>query len=219
MSIDCETANNVIILVNSASTKDEKYRIDLFNKYVDNTYASDWVKNQDVKLLTLDGTYGGRSGKEFNFLSTDLTAQDDWHIGKKYDMQSFLRYPIVISECGFGNRALLHIAKEDEVHNGYLVVSKRMLREKSKNLKRAKTEELEKIANKMVKKFISSFNAMSRGEVYYFMFTRPLNDSCETHIVGDFYGNLISIEEVMRNIHFNDKEFDALMERVLTFEE
>lgn len=217
MSIDCETANNVIALVNSASTKDEKYRIDLFNKYVDKTYVSDWVKNQDVKLLTLDGTYGGRSGKEFYFLSTDLTAQDDWHIGKKYDMQSFLRYPIVITECGFGIREI-HIAKEDEVHNSYLVVSKRMLREKSKNLKRAKTEELEKIANKMVEKFISSFNAMSRSEVYYFIFTRPLNDSCETHIVGDFYGSLISAEEVIRNIPFNDKEFDALIEEVLTFD-
>lgn len=218
MTFDYETGNGVIGLINSASTDDNKYRIDLFIKGSDKAYLSDWVKKQDVKLLTLDGSYGGCNGKKFDFLSTDLTAQDDWHIGKKYDMQSFLRYPIVIYEYSFGVHEV-HLVKENEVHNAYLIVSKRMLREKSKNLKRAKTEELESISNKMVEKFINSFNAIGCGGVYYFMFTRPLNDSCETHIVGDFYGSLISVEEVMRNIPFNDKEFDALIERVLTFEE
>ena len=217
ISIDCETTNKVFTLINSASTEDNKYSIDLYLKGSDKTYLSDWVKNQEVKLLTLDGTYGGRNGKEFEFLSTDLTAQDDWHIGKKYDAQSWFRFPIVISEYSFGVREV-HIANENEIHNAYLVVSKRMMREKSKNLKRAKTEELEVIANNMVDKFINSFNAIGRGEVYYFLFTRPLNDGCETYNVGDFYGNLISVEEVMCNIPFNEKEFNILIDRVLTFE-
>lgn len=218
ITADCETGNNVIMLVNSASTEDKKYRIDLFIRGVDKNYLSDWVNNQEVKLLTLDGSYGGCSGKKFDFLSTDLTAQDDWHIGKKYDAQGWFRFPIVISDYSFGVREV-HIAKEDEVHNAYLVVSKRMLRDKSKNLKRAKTEELENIANKMVEKFIYSFNAIGRGEVYFFQFTRPLNDSCESSVVGDFYGNTLFTEEVMCNIPFNDTEFDKLFEEVNLFEE
>ena len=218
MSIDCETVNTVITLVNSASTEDEKFRVDMFNRFVGSDYLADWVNKQEVKLLTLDGSYGGRSGKEFEFLTTDIDAQDDWHIGKKYDMQGWFRYPVVVhkDEMGFIG---IREAEVNEVHNAYLVVSKKDIRCKSKNLKRAKTEELESISNKMVEKFINSFNAIGCGLVYYFMFTRPLNDSCETHIVGDFYGNLISVEEVMCNIPFNDKEFDVLMERVLTFEE
>lgn len=218
ITTDCETENNVIMLVNSASTEDKKYHIDLFLKGVDKNYLSDWVKNQEVKLLTLDGSYGGCSGKKFDFLSTDLTAQDDWHIGRKFDAQGWFRFPIVISDYSFGVREV-HIAKENEVHNAYLVVSKRMLREKSKNLMRAKTKELEEIANKMVDKFINSFNAIGRGDVYYFMFSKEIDGKdCETHTVGDFYGNPISDEEVMCNIPFNDKEFDTLIERVLTFE-
>ena len=69
----------------------------------------------------------------------------------------------------------------------------------------------------MVEKFVKSFNAICCGKVYYFMFTRPLNDSFETYIVGDVYGDLISADEVMCNVPFNDKEFDILIDRVLTF--
>lgn len=219
MTFDCETANGVIWPINSASTDDNKYRIDLFIKGSDKAYLSDWVKNQDVKLLTLDGTYGGRNGKDFDYLSTDIKAQNDWNICKKYYARGWFRFPIVISNYSFGVNEV-HLVKENEVHNAYLVVSKRMLREKSKNLKRAKTEELEDIANKMVKKFINSFNAIGRGDVYYFMFSKEIDGKyCETHAVGDFYGNLISDKEVMCNIPFNDKEFDTLIEMVLTFEE
>ena len=217
ITLDCKTENSITQLLNTATTKDKKYRIDLFIKRTDKNYLSEWVKTQDVKLLTLDGTYGGRSGKEFDFLSTDLTAQDDWHIGKKYDAQSAFRIPIVISDYSFGV-FVIHIAKEDEIHNGYLIISKKMLREKSKNLKRAKTEYLKNIANKMVEKFIYSFNAIGCGEVYFFQFTRQLNNSCESSIVGDFYGHSLMTDEVMCNIPFNDTEFNKLFEKVTTFE-
>lgn len=216
MTIDFETENTVISLVNSATTDDEKFRVDMLNQFVGNDYLVDWVSKQEVKLLILDGSYGGRSGKEFEFLTTDIDAQDDWHIGKHYDMQGWFRYPVVVHKDEIG---LISVREADdkEVHNAYLVVSKKDIRCKSKNLKRAKTKELEIISDKMVEKFVKSFNAICCGKVYYFMFTRPLNDSFETYIVGDVYGDLISAEEVMCNVPFNDKEFDILIDRVLTF--
>lgn len=220
MVVDIETANVVTALMNSVSTEDNKYRIGLFLKGSDKEYLSDWVKNQGVKLLTLDGSYGGRSGKEFDYLSTDLEAQDKWHIGKKYDAQANFLYPIVITNYSFGVNEI-HIVKENEVHNAYLVISKRMLREKSKNLKRAKTEELEKIANKMVDKYISSFNAIGRGCVFYLHFFKG-NEAC---VVGDIYEDLLGcgynediFNEIMSNLPYTDKEFDKLIKEILTFD-
>lgn len=221
VSIDCETANEVITLVNSASTEDKKFRIDMYNRFADKHYLANWVNNQEVKLLILDGSYGGRNGMDFYYLSTDLKAQDDWHIGKKYDMQGWFRYPVVVYKDNLNIVGVRNVG-DNEVHNAYLVVSKKEIRCKSKNLKRAKTEELETISNKMVEKFMSSFNSIGRGEVFYFEFSRPL----ETYTVADIYGNLIEqgynqyiVEEVMCNIPFNDEEFDTLFEKVLTFQE
>lgn len=220
MVVDIETTNVVTALVNSVSTEDNKFRVELYNKVYNNLDFSEWTDSQDVKLLTLDGSFGGRSGSEFDFLSTDLEAQDDWHIGKKYDMQGWFRYPVIIEHLGMGVRRI-YIAKDDGEHNAYLVISKRMLREKSKNLKRAKTEELEKIANKMVDKYISSFNAIGRGNVFYLHFFKG-DEAC---VVGDIYEDLLGrgynediFNEIMSNLPYTDKEFDKLIKEILTFD-
>lgn len=212
---------SVYNLVKESVSEDGKYAVGVYKNDVSNgEYLKEWVGEQDVKLLTLDGSFGGTNGKKYDYLSTDLSAQDDWHIGKKYDMQGWFRYPMVIEE---NNDSKLNVryAEADEEHNAYLVVSKREMREKSKNLKRAKTEELETISNAMVEKFIETFNSIANGDVYSIYFCRDE----EVYSLSAVYGSIITTEynddnanEILSNIPFNDVEFNGLLKNALLAE-
>lgn len=208
-------------LVKKAVSEDGKYSVEVYkNGISSNEYLKKWVSEQEAKLLTLDGTFGGVNGKKYDYLSTDLSAQDNWHIGKKYDMQRWFRYPMVIDENNDG-KINVHYAEVDGEHNSYLVVSKHEMRERSKNLKRAKTEELKTISNSIVEKFIETFNLIANENVYTIYFYRDE----EVYRLSAVYGSIINMEynndnanEILSNIPFNDVEFNGLLKDVLLTE-
>lgn len=208
-------------LVKKAVSEDGKYSVEVYkNDVSSNEYLKKWVSEQEAKLLTLDGTFGGTNGKKYDYLSTDLSAQDNWHIGKKYDMQGWFRYPMVIDENNNG-KINVHYAEVDGEHNSYLVVSKREMRERSKNLKRVKTKELETISNSIVEKFIETFNSIANENVYSIYFYRGE----EVYRLSAVCGSIINrgyndgnANEILSNIPFNDVEFNGLLKDVLLAE-
>lgn len=195
-------------------TEDKKFVLNIFKRNVGRLYMRWWTKNEDVRLITLDGSYGGRSGKKYDYLSTDLSAADDWHLGKFYDEQGNFRWSIVIEDDENGKPKIRH-SNAEELHNAYLIVPKRMLRMKSKNLMRAKTDELLTISFEMVEKYIKEFNDISNGEVYKFSFGKlcpnGFYEKCEvSDVYGDVFGNEKVYHNVLSNLTFTDKEYISL---------
>ena len=189
--------------IGSISDAEGEHLVTLFSKTTKTENHKEWMYHQyvgDVKLLTLDGSYGGRNGMKYSYLSADLKSCDDWHIGRTYDEQGNIRYKIVIFD-GENGMPFIRFAEDGELQNAYLIVSKRTLREKSKNLKRAKTSELKELADKMVDKFISTFNNISNGNVYSFQFIKKIDGNPQIIQVNDVYGRIYDKEEFDRMVN------------------
>lgn len=120
-----------------------------------------WVHKQDVKLLTLNGIIGGKSGNEFDFLSSDLSVKDNNHIEKKYNRQIWERLPIVIFRDVHSNKIKIRYADEEEIQNAYLIVSKRKIQECHKELLVDKINAIEDTCSNMFNDFIDMFNKIS----------------------------------------------------------
>lgn len=61
---------SVYNLVKKAVSEDGKYSVEVYkNDVSSNEYLKKWVSEQEAKLLTLDGTFGGTNGKKYDYLS------------------------------------------------------------------------------------------------------------------------------------------------------
>lgn len=203
-------------VVKEIYSEDKRCGIILFKEIYTELRLPEWVKHQDVKLLTLDGSYGGVSGKSFVGLTTDAETQDDWHIGKKYDAQSYIRFSTILTKNDMGD-VIIRLADSNEYYNSYLVVSKRNIRLMSKNLLRAKTSVIEEIANGMAESYINDFNNVSTGEYYSIRFVKMDGGSMYIHDVTNLCGNVNEtiFDYVMYNCPYSDSEYEELLHKLL----
>jgi hypothetical protein len=203
-------------VVKELYSEDKRCGIILFKEIHTEQRLPEWVKHQDVKLLTLDGTYGGVSGKLFVGLTTDAETQDDWHIGKKYDAQTYIRFNTVLMKNEIGD-VTIRLADNNEYHNSYLVVSKQHIRLMSKNLLRAKTSVIEEIANGMVESYIDDFNSVSTGEYYTIRFVKNEGNSMYVDDVTNLCGNVdeTMFDYVIYNCPYSDSEYEELLHKLL----
>lgn len=203
-------------VVKELYSEDKRCGVILFKEIHTEQRLPEWVKHQDVKLLTLDGSYGGVSGKSFVGLTTDAETQDDWHIGKKYDAQTYIRFNTVLTKNSIGDVAI-RLADNNEYHNSYLVISKQCIRLMSKNLLRAKTSVIEEIANGMVESYIGDFNSVSTGEYYTIRFVKNEGDSMYVDDVTNLCGNVdeTMFDYVMSNCPYSDSEYEELLHKLL----
>lgn len=203
--------------IKEAYSKDKRYGVILYQEINTPKRLSEWTAQQDVKLLTLDGSYGGVSGKSFVDLTTDADAQDDWHIGKKYDAQSYVRVKTVLYK-DTNDKTFIRISNNKEKHNSYLVVSKQHIRNMSGNLLRAKTSIIEGIANAMVETYIKGFNCVSLGEYYTLHFIEVRSDGMWTYDVPSICGKVDEslFGYVMANCPYTNSDYEELVRKVLS---
>lgn len=205
-------------IVKEAYSNDKKYGVILYKEKNTPSRLSEWIKKQDVKLLTLDGSYGGVSGKAFVDLSTDVEAQDDWHIGKKYDAQSYVRVKTILYKDVDGNVAI-RLSKDDETQNSYLVVSKHFIRKMNNNFfLRAKSPVIESMANAMVGTYINDFNAISGNKHYSVRFIKACEDGMNVFDSPRLWKevNGMTFWQVMSQCKWTDIEFQDLVRQVLS---
>lgn len=208
-------------IVKEAYSNDKKYGVILYKEKNTPSRLSEWIKEQEVKLLTLDGSYGGVSGKEFVELTTDIDAQDDWHIGKKYDAQSYIRVKTILYKDMDGNVTIC-LSKSDEMQNSYLVVSKQFIRKMNNNFfLRAKSSVIESMANAMVDTYINDFNAMGGNEHYSVRFIKACEDEMNVWDSPRLWKevNGMTFWQVMSQCQWTDTEFQDLAHKVLSTKE
>lgn len=203
-------------VVKEIYSEDKRCGVILFKEIHTELRLPEWVKHQDVKLLTLDGSYGGVSGKSFVGLTTDTETQDDWHIGKKYDAQTYIRFNTILTKNDIGD-VIIRLADDNEYHNSYLVISKQHIRLMSKNLLRAKTSVIEEIAKGMVESYINDFNSVSIGEYYTIRFVKNDGDSMYIDDVTNLCGDIdeMMFDYVMSNCPYSDLEYEELLHNLL----
>lgn len=185
MTNNCNETNKII-----KSVKDDKNEliINLCEGYSSEGRLLCWINLQDVKLLVLDGQLGGKNGMEYIQLSSDAEVCDNWHLGKKYDAQSYVRVWTILNKDENG-RVSLEIAGGRD-YNSCLAVSKRTIRNLSKNLIRAKSEVIEEIGMEMINNFIKDFNVITNGEVYSLNFYCTEGDDIKYAAVEEVFGNV-----------------------------
>ena len=119
----------------------------------------EYINNTDIRILTLDGSdiYGKQTmnGSKYLWLSDNPKCQDNYKIGKFYNSQRWERFDAIIYEEN--NVMRIKLCESDEIPNAYIVCSKRVFRNHTRQT-RALSEVVRNQISDSVNTFIDGLN-------------------------------------------------------------
>ena len=119
----------------------------------------EYINKTDVRILTLDGSdiYGKQTmnGSKYLWLSDNPKCQDNYKIGKFYNSQRWERFDAIIYEEN--NVMRIKLCESDEIPNAYIVCSKRVFRNHTRQT-RTSSEVVRNQISDSVNTFIDGLN-------------------------------------------------------------
>ena len=119
----------------------------------------EYINKTDIRILTLDGSdiYGKQTmnGSKYLWLSDNPKCQDNYKIGKFYNSQRWERFDAIIYEEN--NVMRIKLCESDEIPNAYIVCSKRVFRNHTRQT-RTSSEVVRNQISDSVNTFINGLN-------------------------------------------------------------
>ena len=126
---------------------------------MDKSLIKEYINNTDIRILTLDGSdiYGKQTmnGSKYLWLSDNPKCQDNYKIGKFYNSQRWERFDAIIYEEN--NVMRIKLCENDEIPNAYIVCSKRVFRNHTRQT-RTSSEVVRNQISDSVNTFINGLN-------------------------------------------------------------